>query len=151
DSEVGHPDLNTAALAAPVLLERDVHLSRRRKTDQNPCLKKSNPPREARTARLQVAATTVELRRSWAILAAEAPPRRPVNDVRVSKIDQPDGEKPVEWVLLPSFPIDRPDDVAFIVDCYRLRWLIEELFKAIKTGCQYEKLQLESEKTLTNA
>jgi hypothetical protein len=30
------------------------------------------------------------------------------------------------------------------VDAYRARWVIEELFKALKTGCQIEKRQLES-------
>lgn len=29
-----------------------------------------------------------------------------------------------------------------MVDDYRSRWLIEEFFKGIKTGCQFEKLQL---------
>jgi len=31
-----------------------------------------------------------------------------------------------------------------VVDAYRSRWLIEEFFKAIKTGCGYEKRQFES-------
>jgi hypothetical protein len=30
------------------------------------------------------------------------------------------------------------------VDAYRARWVIEELFKALKTGCQIEKRQMES-------
>ena len=31
-----------------------------------------------------------------------------------------------------------------MVDAYRARWVIEELFKALKTGCQIEKRQMES-------
>jgi hypothetical protein len=34
------------------------------------------------------------------------------------------------------------------VGWYRSRWLIEEFFKALKTGCAYEKRQLESLDTL---
>jgi hypothetical protein len=34
------------------------------------------------------------------------------------------------------------------VDWYRTRWLIEEFFKCLKTGCAYEKWQLESLDTL---
>lgn len=37
-----------------------------------------------------------------------------------------------------------------MIDIYRARWTIEEYFKALKTGCAYEKRQLESQKTLTN-
>jgi IS4 transposase len=38
--------------------------------------------------------------------------------------------------------------VAAIVDAYRARWVIEELFKALKTGCQVEKRQLASYEAL---
>lgn len=34
------------------------------------------------------------------------------------------------------------------MDWYRTRWLIEEFFKALKTGCAYEKRQLTSLDTL---
>jgi hypothetical protein len=37
------------------------------------------------------------------------------------------------------------------VDCYRGRWTIEEYFKALKTGCQYERRQLETAHSLLNA
>jgi hypothetical protein len=35
--------------------------------------------------------------------------------------------------------------------CYRARWIIEEYFKALKTGCQYERRQLTTSKRLLNA
>jgi hypothetical protein len=38
-----------------------------------------------------------------------------------------------------------------VIEIYRTRWLIEELFKALKTGCAIEKRQLESYEALTNA
>jgi hypothetical protein len=41
-------------------------------------------------------------------------------------------------------PIATEQQVAAVVDAYRQRWLIEEFFKALKTGCQYQQLQLES-------
>ena len=44
-----------------------------------------------------------------------------------------------------------PQAIAFAVDCYRARWTIEEYFKALKTGCQFEKRQLESAHSLLNA
>ncbi len=45
----------------------------------------------------------------------------------------PTGETPVEWFLLTNLPVDTPDEIAFVVDCYRGRWTIEEYFKALKT------------------
>jgi hypothetical protein len=38
-----------------------------------------------------------------------------------------------------------------IVDAYRARWKIEEFFKALKTGCQFERRQLESYHSPGNA
>jgi len=63
----------------------------------------------------------------------------------------PRGEPAVEWFLLTDLPIDSDQQIAFIVDCYRGRWTIEEFFKALKTGCQYERRQLESAQSLLNA
>jgi hypothetical protein len=48
-------------------------------------------------------------------------------------------------------PIDTTEQIACIVDHYRARWLIEELNKALKTGCSLEDRQLESMHGLLNA
>jgi hypothetical protein len=37
-----------------------------------------------------------------------------------------------------------------VIDGYRTRWVIEEYFKALKTGCSFETRELESMRTLTN-
>lgn len=47
--------------------------------------------------------------------------------------------------------IETIEQVVAVVDAYRSRWQIEEFFKALKTGCQYEKLQLESGDALIKA
>lgn len=67
-----------------------------------------------------------------------------VNVVIVRELEPPEGEAPIEWRLLTTESIETPEDILRVVDAYRARWLIEEYFKAIKTGCSYEKLQLES-------
>lgn len=74
-----------------------------------------------------------------------------LNVVYVVERRPPAGEPPVEWFLLTDLPIASADEIAFVVDCYRGRWMIEEYFKALKTGCQYEKRQLESAHSLLNA
>lgn len=67
-----------------------------------------------------------------------------VNVVIVRELEPPEGQAPIEWRLLTTESIETPEDVLRVVDAYRARWLIEEYFKAIKTGCSYEKLQLET-------
>ena len=74
-----------------------------------------------------------------------------INVVRVVEVEPPDGEEPVVWTLLTNLPVETQDEIAFVVDCYRARWIIEEFFKAVKTGCGYEKLQLENALALRNA
>ena len=67
------------------------------------------------------------------------------------EIDVPEGIEPVEWTLMTTEPIETEADILAVVDSYRYRWRIEELFKALKTGCAYEKRQLGSYRTLVNA
>jgi hypothetical protein len=59
-------------------------------------------------------------------------------------------DEPVQWLLATSEPIATTADIERVVDIYRSRWVIEEYFKALKTGCAYEKRQLESDHTLFN-
>lgn len=71
--------------------------------------------------------------------------------VEVREIAPPGDEPPVHWVLLTSEPIETDAELLRVVDLYRSRWLIEEYFKAIKTGCAYEARQLDSASTLLAA
>jgi hypothetical protein len=117
------------------LLERR---PRKRKSER-----KAHPSRSAHTATLEVRARRVTLRSSSEQLEIQL--------VHVIERDPPEGDEPVEWILLTSLPIRTKRDVDFIVDAYRARWVIEEFFKALKSGCAIEKRQLESVRTVTNA
>jgi len=140
--------LRAAACAAKVTLRRDVPLSPRPKI-KGPKGER-HPARRHRIARLSFAATTVELKRTaGAHLAASASMR--VNVIHVFERKPPPREPPVEWFLLTNLAIDSDDAIAFAVDCYRARWAIEEYFKALKTGCLFEKRRLESAHSLLNA
>ena len=68
--------------------------------------------------------------------------------VYATEVDPPDGEPPLEWRLVTTELITTPEQVLRIVEWYRTRWLIEEFYKCLKTGCAYEKRQLESLDTL---
>jgi hypothetical protein len=150
-SELDGPSKLHGALATVIALEtREVPLVRRSMANRGPKERKAHPAREARLARLAVGATTVTLKRAR-FADRELPASLQVNVVRVWEVDAPDGEKPVEWILLTTEPIDSTAQVLQIVDWYRARWVIEEYFKALKTGCAYEKRQLEDIHALSNA
>lgn len=140
--------LRAAALAARVTLRRKVPLSPRPKI-KGPKGER-HPARRQRIASLSFAATTVELKRTPD--AGKAAPRTMlINVIHVFERRPPPGEPAVEWFLLTDLPVDTDEAIAFAVDCYRARWTIEEYFKALKTGCQFEKRQLETAHRLLNA
>lgn len=143
-----HERLQATAAKAKATLQREVPLSPR------PRIKgpkgERHPARRHRLAKLSFAAVTVHLPRTKDAATA-ASVTMPVNVVHVFERRPPPGEPAVEWFLLTDLPVDSPDAIAFVVDCYRDRRIIEEFFKALKTGSQYERRQLESAHALLNA
>jgi Transposase DNA-binding/Transposase DDE domain len=137
-------DLTTLARKAEGRLEVQAPIAARSSTTI-PGVKKTFAEREARTARLEFAAISAQI---------EAPERvggsLPINVVHVREIDPPDLDNPIEWFLLTSEPVDTIEQVSEVVQAYRTRWIIEEFFKALKTGCAMEDRELESLHTLTN-
>ncbi len=129
--------------------EREVPLSRRPASSRSPKQRHIHPVREGRTARLAMGATTVTLLRP-ATQPRTLPATLTLNVVRVWEVDAPEGEQPVEWLLVTTEPVDTAEQILQVVDWYRARWVIEEFFKALKTGCAYEKRQLETLEGLLN-
>jgi hypothetical protein len=105
----------------PARKERDALLSLRT------CPVVLPPPQGAETR------TPVQL---WAVLVREEQP--------------PEGEKPLEWLLLTNMPVESVEAAWGVVEAYRKRWCIEELHKALKTGCSLEERQHEERRTLEN-
>jgi len=134
--------LHLVAEGAVPLVGREAHLARRPKSPL-PAANKKHPPRVSRVAKLEFASETVTIPRAHQ-LDPTLPPSIDVQLVHVREIEPPAGVEPVEWLLLTSETVETAEDLLRVVDGYRARWLIEEFFKAIKTGCQYETRQLES-------
>src|SRR5216684_127474 len=140
--------LRNAARAAKVTLKREVPLSPRPRI---PGPKgERHPARRYRIAKLSFAATAVEVPRTGESRKEQSTSLR-LNIIHVFECDPPRGQPAVEWFLLTNLPISTSEEIAFAVDCYRGRWTIEEFFKALKTGCQYERRQLETAHSLLNA
>lgn len=135
-----------AAQVTPTAFVTEVPLSARvaKRTPQN---RRAFPTRRERRATLSFASRSVTIKRARQ-RSAKLPPAVTVNIVHVFELGPPPGEKPVEWLLLTSEPVETRAQVEQIVAGYRARWVIEEYFKAIKTGCAYESRQLESAHTL---
>jgi hypothetical protein len=140
--------LRAVAARAKVTMRREVMLSPRPRRDGP--MGKRHPERRRRVARLSFAAASIELKRTADACGAGSATLR-LNVIHVLERKPPKGEPPVEWFLLTNLPANDAEAIAFAVDCYRARWIIEEFFKALKTGCQFEKRQLESAHSLLNA
>jgi hypothetical protein len=131
-----------------VLAEREIAVSARKARHVKGTSKSSpRPARTQRIAKLQIRACTVQLKPPDRSKAAPLT----MNLVHVTEVDAPDGQEPVDWKLYTTDAIETVDQVLLVVDRYRSRWVIEEYFKALKTGCAYEKRQLGSGRALLNA
>lgn len=60
-------------------------------------------------------------------------------------------EKPVHWRILTSHPVQTIEQAMNIVQWYRWRWVIEQVFRTLKTdGLNIEKSEVESYEALVN-
>jgi hypothetical protein len=64
--------------------------------------------------------------------------------VRVWEEQTPEGEEPLEWVLLTSVPTTTLEQAWERVDWYRHRWLVEDYHQCLKSGCRIEERQLQT-------
>ncbi len=80
------------------------------------------------------------------------PPYRPgetlppieVNVVWVSERHPPPGEPAVEWMpITEPAPIDTPGQIERVTQRSGVRWMIEEFFRTLKSGCRVEARRFE--------
>lgn len=123
-------------------LFRTVHLSHRK-------ARGFTPRRAEREAELSIRWAKVDLRRpGWSQSEAR---KLKLFVVHVYEEQPPEGAERIEWFLLTSEPVSTLAEATEVVDHYRARWVIEEYFKALKTGCAIEKRQLTSYDALVRA
>ena len=134
------------------VMSREVPVSARSKQSSGGS-RKAHPLREARVAILHFAADEIRLPvpSSKPNAPLPLPEELTLRVVHVREKNPPEGCEPIDWKLITTEPISKRADVEAIVDFYRARWLIEEFFKALKTGCAMEKRQLESLDAMLNA
>ena len=130
--------------AVAVSVEREVQLSARAE-GSNARQKARHPARRTRKATLELRGAAVRIRSST------RPGTLDLHVVHVRELEAPEGCEPVVWNLITTERLETADDLKRVVDIYRARWMIEEYFKALKTGCAFEKRQLGSYTALLNA
>lgn len=118
---------------APLVAVREIELPR-------------TPKRKARKATLEVRARRVTLKAPYR--KHTTLPEVGINAVSVREVDPPQDDDPVDWLLLTSLPVGTEDEVLQVVDYYKGRWPIEVFFRVLKTGCQVERIQLETSSRL---
>ena len=136
--EGGPTNLFAAVAQAEVVATKTIHVA-------------PGPKRVERDASLTVRAATVFIRPP-----ANGPdpngPAIPLSIVRASEENPPEGVKePLEWILLTTLTVQSAQDALRVLDYYTFRWRIERFHFVLKSGCGYEKLQLDRLDTLEKA
>ena len=75
----------------------------------------------------------------------------PLYAVFAREIEVPEGEEPIEWLLLTTIPVTNMAEAVQKIEWYRERWKIERFHYTLKSGCHVEDLQLETKESLSNA
>jgi hypothetical protein len=112
--------------AQPISFEQEIELP-------------STSQRSARKAKLAVRFCPVNLRTPYRF-----DDRDPilVYAVYATEVDCPEGETPVEWMLLTTEVVADIQMASTILRWYSCRWRVEEYHKIFKSGCQVERYRL---------
>lgn len=96
--------------------------------------------RAEREATLEIRLKSVTLKAPFR--KGQKMPNVEVRAVLATEVGAPEGQKPVEWMLLSSLPASGLDEACMIIDSYLVRWQIETYFRVLKGACRVESLQL---------
>ncbi len=116
----------------PVLKTTDVELEARR------------PGEKRRTARMQIRGGRVRLKRPRTADAGDLGELE-LTLVEAREVGAPKGVTPVHWRLLSSLPASTAEQAEEIIQLYRLRWRIEQVFRALKSdGLKLPEVQMQN-------
>lgn len=108
------------------------------------------PGRKERRAKLELRHDQVIVKRPGQ-LKADTAAEITLSAVAAREVDAPDGILPVNWLIMTTYGIDSLQKAAETVDLYRGRFLIEQLFRTLKTaGFNIEELELSDPQAFIN-
>jgi hypothetical protein len=91
------------------------------------------PGDKGRVANVELRAGSVRIARSQALGRSKAPDSVELTLVEAREINAPPGRTPLLWRLLTTRKVTCAADAEDIVQLYRLRWRIEQVFRALKS------------------
>jgi hypothetical protein len=101
------------------------------------------PGEKERIAEVELRAATVSIARPSDRPRHSTPESVTMTYVEAREVNAPKGAKPLLWRLLTTLPVTSAEDAAEIVSLYRLRWQIEQVFRALKSdGLALEDTQV---------
>lgn len=106
---------------------------------------RARPDRPSRRANLMLRFGNVAVRRPDMTGEADLPDHVALRYVEVVEPEPPAGVEPLHWRLLTTHRVDDVASAWQIVDWYRQRWMIEQLFRVMKRqGLQVEASQIDT-------
>jgi hypothetical protein len=104
----------------------------------------------ARKATVAMRFGPVSLKRPAAAPAKGQPGTLNLWVVDVQEVDPPEGVEPVHWRLLTTHEVTTLEQARQIVVWYRMRWIIEQVFRSMKSDClRIEASQKEDARSFT--
>jgi hypothetical protein len=101
--------------------------------------------RTRRQANLELRFGSVTIARPQDVREPELPKELTLTLIELIEPNPPDGAEPVHWRLLTSHAVSAAAAAWQIVDWYRARWIIEQLFRLLKKqGLRLEDSQIET-------
>lgn len=106
------------------------------------------PGDKGRTAKVVLRAGQVRIKRPRTAPRGD-PAMLEIGLVEAIEQDPPEGVKSLHWRLLTTLPVETAEDARAVVQIYRLRWRIEEVFRALKRdGLALEETQVQDAQRL---
>jgi hypothetical protein len=133
-------NLRQRLLAQPVLYTQTIHV-RGRKPKIACDSRGRRQARRSRQAHVEVRSASLTLRPPWR--ADRKLPDVVVNALLVTEVEAPEDDEPIEWLLLTSLPVADAAQAREVVQFYCVRWMIEILFRVLKSGCRIEERRFE--------
>jgi hypothetical protein len=104
----------------------------------------------ARKATVAMRFGPVSLKRPAAAPAKDPPGTLDLWVVDVREIAAPEGVERVHWRLLTTHEVTTPEQARHIVAWYRMRWIVEQIFRSMKSDClRIEESQMEDARGFT--
>jgi len=91
------------------------------------------PGDKGRVATVELCAGTVRIARPQTVGRSEAPEAVELTLVEAREVNAPPGKTPLLWRLLTTHAVTCAAEAEDIVRLYRLRWRIEQMFRALKS------------------